>query len=103
MPGRPMSFHSSFHFKALYMLAQRYEVWIPFLSLCPTPICLRQGEPHVLAVNIFWMKHPYCILIDPLTFIITSFLFKYIVAFKHNAQVDPISKYLDRASVSFMM
>lgn len=29
----PMSFHSSFHFKALYMLAQCDEVWISFLPL----------------------------------------------------------------------
>lgn len=29
----PMSFHSSFHFRALYMLAERDEVWISFLPL----------------------------------------------------------------------
>lgn len=29
----PMSFHSSFYFKAVYMLAQRDEVWTSFLPL----------------------------------------------------------------------
>ena len=44
--GAPMSFHSSFHFKALFMLAQRYEVWISYLPL-PQVQSVPRNENHM--------------------------------------------------------
>lgn len=69
-----VSFHSSFHFKALYMLAQRDEVWIWFLPL-PQSNLSQAARTACPGCSTFWTGHLNWILMKWWRFIIGGFFF----------------------------